>query len=513
MSYIEDNGYFVFDGVKSSDYGVWINGSGTYNAPARRYKEYTVPGRNGTLTIDEGAFEEVEQTYPAFISRDFPSNIEGIRNQLMARTGHVMMKDSYHPDEFYRATYMSGLEADVAPNGIAGSFKLKFKRDPRRFLEEGESITTYPGGITKSKNLLSYPYQDTTKTAYGITWTDVGDGTIKTSGKRNGSSTPTFNVKGTSTHFTLPPDDYILTGCPAGGGSSTYRITLQKYENGTSTTLGYDIGSGYEFTVTSSTTEYRMTLYMYQYDANDIVFKPMIRRKYGNNIVPYPYYGGDSTTSYSVTYTATANSVSLSNTSTGQSTYQIRSTASYPQFTLPAGSYTLTGCPAGGSTSTYYLDANYSSTTYYDTGNGVTFELSEEKAMNIRIRCLSGVDATGLVFYPFLQSNAVSDDTWLPYYDGATSIYNPTLYTSRPLIRVTGYGTLTINSDVITIASGQTYVDIDSEIQDCYYGTTNKNSKVSFQSNSFPVLKPGVNSISYTGNITKVEITPRWYRI
>ena len=240
MSYIEQNGYFTFDGVQSSTYGVWINGGGTFNAPKRRHKEYIVPGRNGVLTIDEGAFDEIEHRYEAFIASNFSSNIEGFRNQLMSRNGHKRLTDTYHTDEFYLAKYMAGLEADVVPGGKGGSFTLVFQRDPRRFLLTGETTTTVANGGT---------------------------------------------------------------------------------------------------------------------------------------------------------------------------------------------------------------------------------------------------------------------------------ITNPTLFASRPLIRVTGYGTLTINSDVITIANAFAYVDIDSETQDCYNGTDSANAQVTFQSNNFPLLKSGSNGVSYSGNITKVEITPRWYRV
>lgn len=95
----------------------------------------------------------------------------------------------------------------------------------------------------------------------------------------------------------------------------------------------------------------------------------------------------------------------------------------------------------------------------------------------------------------------------------AGTITNPTLFDSRPLIRVTGYGTITIGSDVITIAQAFAYVDIDSEIQDCYHGTDNANGKVTLQQNNFPVLSPGANNIAFSGNITSVAITPRWYRV
>ena len=93
------------------------------------------------------------------------------------------------------------------------------------------------------------------------------------------------------------------------------------------------------------------------------------------------------------------------------------------------------------------------------------------------------------------------------------TISNPTKFDALPLIKVTGYGTLTINTDVITIASGYTYVNIDSETMDCSYGTVNANNKVSFSTNDFPKLKSGSNTITIAGSITKVEITPRWYRV
>ena len=238
MAYIETNGYFTYDSVKSSTYGVWINGGGTYNAAKRRYKSYSVPGRNGDLTIDECAFEEIEHTYPAFIVSSFASNIETFRNLMMSKKGHLRLTDTYHTSEYYRARYMSGLEVDVAPNGIGGSFDLKFMRDPRRFLTSGETKVTV-----------------------------------------------------------------------ASGGNIT----------------------------------------------------------------------------------------------------------------------------------------------------------------------------------------------------------NPTLFASRPVITVTGYGTLVIGSDTITISNSYAYVDINSEIQDCYHGTDNANGAVTFQSNNFPVLEPGSTGVTYSGNITKVEIIPNWF--
>lgn len=98
-------------------------------------------------------------------------------------------------------------------------------------------------------------------------------------------------------------------------------------------------------------------------------------------------------------------------------------------------------------------------------------------------------------------------------FNASGTISNPTSFPSKPKITVTGYGTLTINGSNITIANAYPSVIIDSDICDCYYGTTNANGQVSFASNDFPELIPGSNTIAFSGNITQVKVLPRWWRI
>ena len=380
MSYIEENGYFIFGDVKSSDYGVWISGGGTFNAPARRYKEYVVPGRNGTLMIDEGAYEEAEVTYPAFIARDFPANVEAFRNAIMAQNGYVRMTDSYHPDEYYLARYMAGLEVDTLPAGRGGSFELTFRRDPRRFLLSGEEPVTYPPGAV-SNNILPFPYERGSATVKGITYTVNDDGTV--------------TVNGTATDFS----NFVLRGY-----STTPTIPLVSGEN-----------------------------------------------------------------------------------------------------------YILSGCPKGGSSNMYCLRLGVAG-SLYDYGNGVSFTYPGNISVYLDIVIFSGATVNNLVFKPMIRK-ASEPDGWEPYYNGAQQIYNPTLFASKPLIRVTGAGAVGIGDETITITSGYDYVDIDSEIQNCYCGNQNANAAVMFSNRKFPELQPGLNGVTFGTGIESVQITPRWYRI
>lgn len=93
------------------------------------------------------------------------------------------------------------------------------------------------------------------------------------------------------------------------------------------------------------------------------------------------------------------------------------------------------------------------------------------------------------------------------------SLFNPTQEDARPLIRVTNPRTgakITIGSQVLTCSRSHTgVVIIDCDIQNIYDGASNLNSD---WSGEFPVIKPGVNSISSSG-VDAASIIPRWWEL
>lgn len=91
------------------------------------------------------------------------------------------------------------------------------------------------------------------------------------------------------------------------------------------------------------------------------------------------------------------------------------------------------------------------------------------------------------------------------------TIMNPTGFEAYPLFKVTGTsGVLTVNGNSITFSSIDDFVMLDCELQDAYKENINKNSTIS---GTFPVLKPGSNTISWTGGISSVTMKPRWWTI
>jgi len=94
---------------------------------------------------------------------------------------------------------------------------------------------------------------------------------------------------------------------------------------------------------------------------------------------------------------------------------------------------------------------------------------------------------------------------------GATVFNNPSPFNAKPLIRAYGIGTFRINDNVVTIANhDKPYIDIDCELQECYYEGENMNAYVSFSGNDYPELVPGDNYVLMVG-VTKLDVTPRWW--
>lgn len=79
-------------------------------------------------------------------------------------------------------------------------------------------------------------------------------------------------------------------------------------------------------------------------------------------------------------------------------------------FTLPSGQYYLSGCPSGGSDSTYRLDINNGADgNQRDYGNGRTFTLNQSTTINnVRIRIASGATLNRLIFKPMINTGSTA---------------------------------------------------------------------------------------------------------
>lgn len=141
-------------------------------------------------------------------------------------------------------------------------------------------------GILGAKNLNSYPYYHTSRPNFnGVDWVDVGDGTWTAQGTATGNSSVYCHNR---THpsdreLFLPNGDYRISGCPSGGGDSTYSINIDITTNGGNNNLARDYGEGATFTISgddfSNKGAYvRISLTVFKNYAitGTLTFKPMV---------------------------------------------------------------------------------------------------------------------------------------------------------------------------------------------------------------------------------------------
>ena len=135
-------------------------------------------------------------------------------------------------------------------------------------------VAGYSGNVVVSscgKNLLNNLMSTTTKD--NVTYTVNEDKSITVKG------TPSANCSYMLERY-LDKGKYILNGCPSGGSNLTYALLLQPIENNSAVTTYWDTGKGVSFEIPED--NYKVWIYIGRlyagYTANNLLFKPMIRR-------------------------------------------------------------------------------------------------------------------------------------------------------------------------------------------------------------------------------------------
>lgn len=102
-------------------------------------------------------------------------------------------------------------------------------------------------------------------------------------------------------------------------------------------------------------------------------------------------------------------------------------------------------------------------------------------------------------------------------FTSAGKIQNRTDNVALPIINIVTdntQGTVTVGEYGFTVkANVGNNIIVNSELEDAYYGTVNKNSYIVLNEKGFPKLNPGENVISFTGGVQRVEVIPKWWII
>lgn len=312
-------------------------------------------------------------------------------------------------------------------------------------LSEPKSIVQleYPDNTPKtlnaklgSKNLIPYPYTDTTKTLNGITFTVNSDGSISFSGTSTAQATFYFvykamNLKQGVTYTLSASGNYSF------GGSAT--IFIYDSTQGQSAYISLLTDTSTTFTPTKNINNTNCYLVIPANRTVSGTLKPQLElgstataytpyisdlstvtvTRCRKNLIPYPY--SDTTkTLNGITFTLNADgSVTVSGTATAQAYFKLQQT-----FSLKKGQYFFSGCPKGGTGTTYSLYLSTADYAFYkaDIGNGISINAEDNKTVSMVINIAKDTTVENLVFKPQLELGSTA--TAYEPYQG--QIYTPT---------------------------------------------------------------------------------------
>ena len=212
-------------------------------------------------------------------------------------------------------------------------------------------------GTSQGRNIIPYPYSQTTKTVYGVTFTDNKDGSIGISGTQDGSTSRPYmgvgiwwgtdkkegNIKiDANTYFT------ISANCSSDNAGIRYYVYDESGSKladnivyGTATkTLKFDVDTWVALCIeTAANSETYDCICKPQLELGTIAhaYEPSIESnvnlkkeidktstQQGQNLIPYPYYRPDSYTNNGITWTVNEDgSVTANGTATATAHYAV----------------------------------------------------------------------------------------------------------------------------------------------------------------------------------------------
>ena len=144
----------VIAGRSISDWGLKVSDVNVFDSPVRSQEEIVVPGRNGTLIIDNGSWKNIDITYTCYFEKsNFAKSLADFQSYLGKLKGYQRIEDTIRLGE-YRLANLSEM-VSIKRDGAgyhSGVFDITFNCKPQRFLKSGEEpiyiIPPYFSGTT-----------------------------------------------------------------------------------------------------------------------------------------------------------------------------------------------------------------------------------------------------------------------------------------------------------------------------------------------------------------------------
>lgn len=138
----------TFNGKSFRDFNTFWDGGELFTTPQKDVTFYTVPGRNGDLSISNNRYNNIERNINCFIRDNFRENYTALVNFLLSQEGYKRFESTKEPDVFQMAQFLSEIEPTTGAFLKYGSFTLTFNFKPQKWLKSGENAIYINNNLT-----------------------------------------------------------------------------------------------------------------------------------------------------------------------------------------------------------------------------------------------------------------------------------------------------------------------------------------------------------------------------
>ena len=147
-----------FNGKSSADFGLIVEYFPESVHAARRGELIPIPGRNGVIIREDGAFDTYQQTYQIWfrntLNRDTFQTARDVAEWLLGASGFCRLEDTYEPEHFRLARFVGPLNIETILRDH-GRATLEFDVQPQRYLKSGETPISYEGDSTTAFSITN----------------------------------------------------------------------------------------------------------------------------------------------------------------------------------------------------------------------------------------------------------------------------------------------------------------------------------------------------------------------
>lgn len=164
--------YFNYNGYDTRDMGIIIKSHNAYDRPERDIEFVPVPGRNGSLIVDNERYNNIAITYNCrLFSPDVPAEIKNknvnmsytireLSQHFMFDGNYYILTDSYNPDYYRHATCVSGIPFELLKLRDIIDFAIQFNCKPQLYRWDGQKLfeVDFNTPVYNPENTVAKPY-------------------------------------------------------------------------------------------------------------------------------------------------------------------------------------------------------------------------------------------------------------------------------------------------------------------------------------------------------------------